>query len=149
MQIFGRSLSVAGNLVWKVHVPPKIKFFMWLASQNRCLTADRLAIKGIPHNPICQLCRIHPETASHIFLNCSFSASFWTSIAQRGQMRLSVSPRPSDLSLGGRPSSLFALIRSGSIRSAPFSCLDVGSSGWSAIFGFSTMPSGRSRVSVS
>ena len=37
------------------------------------LTADNLAIRGWLHDPICKLCRIHPETVQHIALECSLS----------------------------------------------------------------------------
>ena len=34
-----------------------------------------LAIRGWPHDPICKLCRIHPDTVEHLTLDCSFSTS--------------------------------------------------------------------------
>jgi hypothetical protein len=35
--------------IWKSWAPPKCKFFLWLASLNRCWTADRLARRGLEH----------------------------------------------------------------------------------------------------
>ena len=39
------------------------------------LTADTLAIRGWPHDPICKLCHNHPETVRHLLLDCSFTTT--------------------------------------------------------------------------
>jgi mannosylglycoprotein endo-beta-mannosidase len=70
-----------GNIVWKTWAPPKCRFFAWLAVQNRLWTADRLAKRGWPHQPTCQLCRCTPETARHILFECRFSKRIWTAAA--------------------------------------------------------------------
>jgi hypothetical protein len=62
-----------GKIVWKTWAPPKCRFFVWLAVQNRLWTADRLAKRGWPHPSTCQLCRCSPETARHILFECRFS----------------------------------------------------------------------------
>jgi hypothetical protein len=61
--------------VWNTHAEPKCRFFAWLALHGKVLTADNLAIRGWPHDPICKLCRIHPETVQHLLLDCSFAKS--------------------------------------------------------------------------
>jgi hypothetical protein len=61
--------------IWKAHVEPKCRFFAWLVLHGKVLTADNLAIRGWPHDPICKLCRIHPETVQHLFMDCSFSST--------------------------------------------------------------------------
>ena len=53
---------------------PKCRFFAWLALHGKLLTADNLAIRGWPHDPICKLLRIHPETMQHLLLDCSYAA---------------------------------------------------------------------------
>ena len=52
----------------------EVHFFPWLAVHGKLLRADNLAIRGWPNDPICKLCRIHPETIQHLQLECSFSA---------------------------------------------------------------------------
>ena len=42
------------------------------------MKADNLAIRGIPHNPICPLCSNSPETAQHLLEDCSFSSEVWS-----------------------------------------------------------------------
>jgi hypothetical protein len=39
----------------KAYVKPKCTMFSWLELHGKILTADRLAIRGWPHDPICQL----------------------------------------------------------------------------------------------
>ena len=34
-----------------------------------------MAIRGWPHDPVCRLCHIHPETVQHLLLECSFTAA--------------------------------------------------------------------------
>ncbi|KAK1610430.1 hypothetical protein QYE76_034103 [Lolium multiflorum] len=70
-----------GNIVWKPWAPPKCRFFAWLAVQNRLWTADRLAKRGWPHQPSCQLCRCSPETARHLLFECRFSKRIWIAAA--------------------------------------------------------------------
>jgi purine-cytosine permease-like protein len=35
---------------------------------GKALTADNLAVREWPHNPICKLCMIHQETVQHLLL---------------------------------------------------------------------------------
>ena len=39
--------------IWKAHTEQKCKFFAWLAVHGKLLTADNLAIRGWPNDPIC------------------------------------------------------------------------------------------------
>jgi hypothetical protein len=57
--------------------PKKCKFFMWLASLNRCWTADRLARRGLDHPEKCLLCDQEEETILHILLRCVFAREVW------------------------------------------------------------------------
>lgn len=65
------------QLIWRSWAPLNIKFFLWLASQNHCWTADRLARRGMQHNPVCGLCSQEDETLHHILVGCTFSRVTW------------------------------------------------------------------------
>lgn len=81
--------SVAFNFhltVWDSDAPRKCQFFVWLAALGRCLTADNLAKRSIPHNPICPLCHIHQESATHLLLNCSFAQQVWALVLNQCNM---------------------------------------------------------------
>jgi len=55
---------------------------MWLAVNNRCWTADRLAKRGLPHPVVCPLCDQATETINHFLIACVFSRQVWTFILQ-------------------------------------------------------------------
>lgn len=65
------------KLAWGSDAPPKCQFFVWLAAQERCLTADNLAKRGWPHNLQCVLCLQEPETAAHLLASCSYAQEIW------------------------------------------------------------------------
>lgn len=54
------------RLTWKSWAPLRIKLFHWLAMQGRCWTTDRLARRGLPHEPTCALCDQEPEIMQHL-----------------------------------------------------------------------------------
>lgn len=76
-QLLGLVSSPMGFAVWKAWAPPKMKFFAWLAIQNRVWTADRLERTGWPNCGLCPLCKQTLETASHIFFKCRYSIRLW------------------------------------------------------------------------
>ena len=80
-QFIGSNLCSFDNLVWKTWAPPKCRFFAWLVVQNRLWTSDRLAIRGWPHSPLCQLCKCQGETARHILFDCRYSRRIWLAAA--------------------------------------------------------------------
>uniref|UniRef100_A0A8I6Y5C4 Reverse transcriptase zinc-binding domain-containing protein n=1 Tax=Hordeum vulgare subsp. vulgare TaxID=112509 RepID=A0A8I6Y5C4_HORVV len=67
----------AWKMIWKAWTPPKVRFFLWLAQQDRCWTADRLARRGLQHHPRCLLCDQAFETIHHIIIACPFTQQIW------------------------------------------------------------------------
>ena len=63
--------------MWKIRAEGKVKFFLWLALQNRNWTAERLRARGLPHNDLCSLCDQQFEMASHLALTCPFAKEVW------------------------------------------------------------------------
>lgn len=55
----------------------KVKFFAWLAIQNRICTTNRLAKRGWPNCGFCPLCKHERETVDHLLFKCRFTIRLW------------------------------------------------------------------------
>ena len=66
-QFMGAILTPMKKVIWKVWAPPKVKFFAWLAIQNRVWTVDRLERRGMQNCGLCPLCKREFESAAHLF----------------------------------------------------------------------------------
>ena len=82
-QFLGLVLSPMDQMVWKVWAPPKVKFFAWLALQDRIWTADRLQRRGWPNCGPCPLCRGVQECSPHLFFKCLFTLRLWNMVIQK------------------------------------------------------------------
>lgn len=52
-QLVAFTPSPLKRTIWKTLAPPKVKFFAWLATQNRVWTADHLKKRGWPNCGLC------------------------------------------------------------------------------------------------
>lgn len=77
VQFLGSTLSNMEKTVWKAWAPPKVKFFAWLATQNRIWTADRLEKRGWQNCGLCPLCKQTIETVNHLFVSCRYTIRVW------------------------------------------------------------------------
>ena len=71
------SIEIPLKLCWDSACLPKAGLFLWLALQNRVLTADRLSSFGIVGPNWCVLCKQHNEDVDHLFLNFPFAQNYW------------------------------------------------------------------------
>lgn len=62
---------------WENKAPLKIQFFAWLLVRDRLPTKRNLHKKTIVPTPMCDLCHLGDETASHLCLHCPFAMEFW------------------------------------------------------------------------
>ena len=69
------------SFVWKNFAPPRVKFFGWLLTQGRIHCRAALACTHILDDATYEICKSTEDTADHIFSECSFIQSFWTSIS--------------------------------------------------------------------
>jgi hypothetical protein len=69
--------------VWMTWAPEKCRFFIWLVAHKKCLTADRLARRGMDHPEKCPLCDQEEESIDHLLISCVFARKFWFSLFRR------------------------------------------------------------------
>ena len=62
--------------------PPKCKFFIWLVTQNRVWTSDRLQKRGWAHSPSCPHFCSAPEMALHLLAECRYTRRIWNLTAE-------------------------------------------------------------------
>lgn len=62
---------------WKLHIPPKIKFFVWKMINNLLPVGFELIKRKVDVNSICCRCGSMVETAEHALRDCEWSKQFW------------------------------------------------------------------------
>lgn len=62
--------------VWKLHVAPKIKLFLWKTFQGALPVGERLAARNIAVDTKCKRCG-QTESIHHLFFQCEFAKRVW------------------------------------------------------------------------
>uniref|UniRef100_A0A803P8Y0 Reverse transcriptase domain-containing protein n=1 Tax=Cannabis sativa TaxID=3483 RepID=A0A803P8Y0_CANSA len=73
--------------LWLLHVPPKVKHFVYRASTNTLPTKKNLALRTILPNSLCDRCGHQEETVSHALFFCRNVRSVWKGIELSGTKR--------------------------------------------------------------
>jgi hypothetical protein len=68
--------------VWRAKAEAKCKFFAWTLLHKKILTANNLAKRQWPNDPICKLCNTEPETPTHLCKDCDFTKRAWAFLRQ-------------------------------------------------------------------
>jgi hypothetical protein len=79
--------------VWKTWALAKYRYFLWLVTQRKCWTVDRLARHGLDHPEKCLLCDQEEETMDHLLSSCVFSRQFWFKFLQKVTLH-DLTPQP-------------------------------------------------------
>lgn len=66
--------------IWRLKVPEKYKFLIWLTCQNVVPTLSLLHHRNITPSPTCARCREEDETFLHCVRDCRFSRIIWQRI---------------------------------------------------------------------
>lgn len=64
------------KLIWEVHIPPKIRFFLWRAAKDALPVGSLLATRGVRSELNCKRCG-DEESILHIFFDCDFARRIW------------------------------------------------------------------------
>jgi hypothetical protein len=75
-------MSFAFKFIWKSGVPSKVSAFSWQLLLDRVPTRVNLCRRRVvsTDETLCLICQEGVETASHLFLHCSFAAGIWYSL---------------------------------------------------------------------
>ena len=65
------------RLVWKRHLPLKIKVFAWLLLRRRLMTRSRLQCMVLDALVECPLCARAVEDCHHLFFVCPLAQTVW------------------------------------------------------------------------
>ena len=84
----GLSSLPGARQLWRAAVPPKVKFFAWLALRGRIWTAARRRRHGLQADDSCALCDQEAETADHLLLSCVFAREVWDRLLRRAHIWL-------------------------------------------------------------
>ena len=72
--------SIRWNAVWKLKLPNKLKYFVWLVLHNKILTnSQRLTICNI-ESALCEQCSNFKETTLHALRDCINFTKVWEGI---------------------------------------------------------------------
>jgi len=73
----GSTSMLGAKELWSIRVPPRVKFFFWLALQERLWTADRRKRHGLQDGDECAFCAQEAETMPQLLLGCYFARQVW------------------------------------------------------------------------
>lgn len=63
--------------IWKLQIPPKISFFLWLICHDRLPTAVYLTRLGFTSSATCPQCNVNTETIIHLFQYYANALQLW------------------------------------------------------------------------
>jgi len=71
--------------IWRLKVPEKFKFLIWLACHNVVPTLSLLHHRNMVNSAICSRCAAHEESLFHCLRDCNFSIAIWNNIGFSSQ----------------------------------------------------------------
>lgn len=63
--------------IWRLKIPKKYKYLVWLACHNSVPTLSLLHHRNIAPSSICSRCEMHEETFFHCIRDCRFLRAIW------------------------------------------------------------------------
>lgn len=68
------------KLIWKLHVPERMRTFLWLIIHGRILTNAERCRRHLSLSDLCPLCSLHSESLLHLFRDCPSISALWGGI---------------------------------------------------------------------
>lgn len=66
--------------LWKLSLPPKLKYLFWLVCQRKLLTNVERVKRHLTSDPMCPLCHDRPKSMLHVLRDCSWAKAIWNNI---------------------------------------------------------------------
>ena len=66
--------------MWRSKVPPRVAFFLWIASLGKILTTENLWYKGVAVVDWCFMCKKSGESVNHLLLHCPIAYDLWSMV---------------------------------------------------------------------
>ncbi|CAN1762563.1 Putative ribonuclease H protein At1g65750, partial [Linum perenne] len=63
--------------LWRLSMPPKVKFFIWKVCSNLLATRENLIKRKCANNPICPMCSNEDESVFHLLFACERTKVVW------------------------------------------------------------------------
>ena len=80
-----RNEGAVWRILWKLHIPTKIKFFAWQALYDILPTYENLVHRRIVNDGTYQLCQKENETVLHALWECSVAKDVWAGCSRELQ----------------------------------------------------------------
>lgn len=68
------------NLVTANRARPHVVVCLWLVCHGKLVEKDRLLRFGVIQESMCNLCRIHDESITHLLFECGFTKAIWSKV---------------------------------------------------------------------
>lgn len=65
---------------WKLHIPRKLKIFVWRTFHNGVQVGSELVRRHITKESKCRFCNFNNESSIHIFKDCWFTKALWVTM---------------------------------------------------------------------
>ena len=75
------------QLPWHLHVPPRVRSFLWRATHQRLPTRNNLSKRNAPCSETCISCDLLAESHTHLFFICHKFVACWNLIDVDGIIR--------------------------------------------------------------
>lgn len=66
-----------GALLWKLHISPRIKTFLWILLHGKLLTNLYIVHCHLTNDSSCMRCRMWPGSLEHVFRQCPLALQLW------------------------------------------------------------------------
>lgn len=84
------------NAIWSAPCPPNVRQFLWRIAHDSLPHRASIARRGVPSDPLCQVCRRLDDDGAHTFLRCKGVRQVWRQMGleeQRCKLLLCEGPK--------------------------------------------------------